>query len=277
MTSSADFPERYGPWALVTGASDGIGRAIARELAARGLHLVLVARRCEALEAVAQELGSGFGIQTRVVAADLSLPAERRRLESLVGGTPVGLVVAAAGFGTSGPFLEADPEAESGMLEVNCAAVLELCLHFAPRLQRRGGGGIILLSSLLAFQGVPGAAHYAATKAWVQTLAEGLRPEFRRHGIDLLCAAPGPVRSGFGARARMTLGFAAEADDVARDVVQALERRRFLVRPAMLSWLLEASLKPLPRFARTRILAKIMDGMTRRPPEAATVGPATRI
>jgi len=263
MNHSDTFRQRYGPWAVVTGASDGIGRAIARELAARGLDLVLVARRSEALATLGEELERDFQIQARPLAADLSQPAERRRMERELSTTPVGLLVAAAGFGTSGPLLDSRVADESAMLEVNCAAVLEQCHHFGGRMRDRGRGGLVLLSSLLAFQGVPRAAHYAATKAWVQTLAEGLVHELRPAGVDVLCAAPGPVRSGFASRAGMQMGLAVDPATVGRDVVRALERRRFLVRPGALSWLLEFSLKPLPRFIRVRILSQIMAGMTR--------------
>lgn len=147
------------------------------------------------------------------------------------------------------------------MLDLNCRAVLSLCLHFAPLLAERGRGGLVLMSSLVGFQGTPGAAHYAATKAYVQTLAEGLRSELRSSGVDVLASAPGPVHSGFAARADMQMGKALDAADVAVPTLNALGRRT-TVAPGGLSKLLTWSLAPLPRTARTRIMSGVMGGMT---------------
>lgn len=172
----ADTPlrRRYGPWAVVTGASDGIGRAFAHRLAAAGLDLVLVARRGDVLHALATELSRRFGVEVQVVAADLGQPGGVAEVVDRTRTLEVGLLVAAAGFGTSGAFLDADLERERDLLQVNCWAVLELAQVFGRRFAEQGRGGLVLMSSLLAFQGVPRAAHYAATKAYVQTLAEAL-------------------------------------------------------------------------------------------------------
>jgi len=147
------------------------------------------------------------------------------------------------------------------MLAVNCGAVLDLGLHFARRFARRRRGGLLLLSSVVAFQGTPRAAHYAATKAWVQTLAEGLCVELRPHGVDVLAAAPGPVNSGFADRAGMRMGRALRPEDIASEIVDALGRRN-TVRPGGLSKLLGWSLATLPRALRVQVLARVMAGMT---------------
>src|SRR5262249_37951030 len=124
------FAERYGPWAVVTGASDGIGRDFARRLAAAGMHVGLVARRPDVLEALAAELARVHGVSTRVLPLDLARPESAQALVSATADLDVGLLVAAAGFGTSGPFLELDPTRELEMLQVNCASVTALCHHF---------------------------------------------------------------------------------------------------------------------------------------------------
>jgi short-subunit dehydrogenase len=118
------------------------------------------------------------------------------------------------------------------------------------------------MSSLLAFQGVPRAANYAATKAFVQTFAEGLRLEMAPLGIQVLACAPGPIQSGFAERARMQMDFADKPTNVAQATLNALGRRG-TVRPGLLSKTLEASLAPLPRFARSQIMARVMAGMTK--------------
>ena len=121
----------------------------------------------------------------------------------------MGLFVASAGFGTSGPLLECDLNQELNMVDVNCRALLQLSVLFGRRFAARGRGGLVLLSSLVAFQGVPRSANYAATKSYVQTLAEGLHLELAARGVDVLASAPGPVLSGFGARSRMKMTWGA--------------------------------------------------------------------
>jgi len=256
----ADFVQRYGPWAVVTGASDGIGRECARQLAARGLNLVIVARREPTLQELARELIEDFGVEVRPVAADLAGAAGLARLDGAVRGLEVGLLVAAAGYGTSGDFIAADLAAELNMLEVNCAAVLQLTHRFAGDFVRRGRGGIVLFGSLVGFQGAPHAAHYAATKAYVQTLGEGLHVELAPRGVAVLVSAPGPVHSGFADRARMKMGAADTPATVARDTVAVLGRK-MTVTPGALGKFLTWSLMTAPRSLRTRLMGKIMGGM----------------
>jgi hypothetical protein len=253
---------RYGPWAVVTGASDGIGREFARSLAEAGIDLVLVARRGDVLAALAAELGRTHGTKTRVLALDLAQPGEVVELGHATSDLDIGLLVAAAGFGTSGRFVDAPLVEELAMLDVNCRAVAALAHEFGRRFVARGRGGLVLLSSLLAFQGVPRAANYAATKAYVQSLAEGLRLELAADGVDVIAAAPGPIHSGFAARAAMTMGKAATPAAVARGTLAALGRRG-TVRPGWLAKALEASLALLPRWGRARALGRVMRGMTR--------------
>lgn len=148
------------------------------------------------------------------------------------------------------------------MLEVNCFAVLEQSMVFARRFAKRGRGGIILMGSLLGSQGVPGAAHYAATKAYVQSLAEGLQRELAPANVDVLASAPGPVKSGFADRADMRMGMAETPTSVARASLKALGRRTTVV-PGRPGKFLSYSLLPLPRSLRVRIVAGVMENMTR--------------
>jgi len=239
------FLRRYGPRALVTGASSGIGREIAVQLADAGFDLVLVARRETLLRELAADLAGRHRVDIRV------LPL----------GTDIGLYVAAAGFGTSGPFLDAHLDQEREMLRLNCEAVLTTSLVFGRRMAERGRGGIVLMSSVVGFQGMPNAAHYAATKAYVQTLAEALHVELRPRGVDVLAAAPGPTDSGFADRADMRMGRALSTRTVAQGTLAALGRRPTAL-PGLLSRVLKDSLAPLPRRARVRIMGSVMAGMT---------------
>jgi short-subunit dehydrogenase len=252
---------RYGQWAIVTGASDGIGREFARELAREGMSLVLVARRGNVLEELAVELRGRHSVQCQVIELDLSDPETATQLDHSTAALDVGLVVAAAGFGTSGPLAEASLEAEINMVSVNCSSVLAMAWCFGRRFSARGRGGIVLMSSMLGFHGVPFAANYAATKAYVQSLAEGLRSELRPQGVDVIASAPGPIHSGFSVRANMIMSMSQGPEVVARGTLRALGRQT-TVRPGWLSKSLGWTLAMNPRWLRIQIIARIMKGMT---------------
>lgn len=252
---------RYGPWAIVTGASSGIGREMALKLAEAGLNLVLCARSQVTLEQMATDLTDGYGIKVQVVRLDLALATGVETLEAATRDLDIGLLVAAAGFGTSGLLLNSQLEQEIEMLHVNCRSLLELSWYFGRRFARRGRGGMVLMSSIVGFQGMPFAAHYAATKAYVQTLAEALSVELAPLGVDVVASAPGPTNSGFATRAGMKMGMALNPEDVVQPTLDALGRRT-TVLPGLLSKLLVYSLVPLPRSLRVRIMGVVMRGMT---------------
>jgi short-subunit dehydrogenase len=222
--------------------------------------LVLVARRATELENLAANLATETGVECRIVAADLANPDGLAAVLRAGEEREIGLLVAAAGFGTSGPFLASDARVEAEMLAVNCHAVQALSHHFGRRLAARGRGGIILFGSLVGYQGTPQAAHYAATKAYVQTLAEGLHVELAPRGVDVLSAAPGPVHTGFADRARMKMGLADRPAVVAAAIVAALGRR-MTVTPGPVGKLLTWSLRTAPRSLRVRIMGQIMGKM----------------
>ena len=251
---------KYGTWAIVTGASSGIGRAIANCLAEAGFHLILNARRITPLEAFSTSLQAKYKIQTKVVPADLSKKEGVATVIQAANQLEVGLLVANAGFGTSGLFLNSDIVQEVNMLEVNCKAVLKLSHHFGQEFAAQKRGGIILLSSIVAFQGVPNAAHYAATKAYIQTLGEALAIELKKHNVDVLNAAPGPVESGFGERAKMDINSPLKPEDVAVPILKALGRRTNVL-PGGFTKLLTYSLRTLPRWGKIRVMQQVMGGM----------------
>ncbi|MGJ3237914.1 MAG: SDR family NAD(P)-dependent oxidoreductase [Anaerolineae bacterium] len=256
-----NWVKKYGSWAVITGASDGIGKETAILLAEIGINLVLVARRRPMLEALSDHLTTHFNIQCQVVALDLS---SQDAIETLITETQdldIGLLVAAAGYGTSGSFIDLPIERETNMLDVNCRAVLTLSHHFGKRFAKQGRGGIVLFSSLVAFQGVPLSANYAATKAYIQSLVEGLHQELSPLGVDVLASAPGPIHSGFAVRANMQMGMALKADVVARETLRALGHKT-TVQPGLLSKVMIGSLSFLPRPLRVRVMGQIMGSMT---------------
>ena len=250
------------PWALVTGASDGIGRAVAKRLAAAGYNLVICARRIGMLRELEQDLTTGAPCEVRVVAADLATSEGIARLDDETSDIPISCVVLAAGFGTSGPFLDNEIATEMRMVDLNCRAVVNATHRFAGRMRdSQLRGSIVLFSSLVAFQGVPRAANYAATKGFVQVLAEGLMHELAPHDISVLAVAPGPVNSGFAGVAGMVMGKAATPEEVADGVLAKLGANA-TIRPGFLSKALEYSLFALPRRGRTAIMKQVMAGMT---------------
>lgn len=253
-------PQQYGPWAVITGASDGIGRAIAVRVAAEKINVVLAARGEAALLEPSEELARTSNVQTRLVAVDLGMPDGPATLMAAVDDLDVGLAVLAAGFGGAGSFADSSPAAEAEMVAVNVSAVAQLAQYFAHRMSDRRRGGIVLFGSLLGWQGVPGQANYAATKAYVQALGEGMHAELKPHGVDVLCVAPGPVHSGFADRAGMTMTSATTPDVVASKVWGALGRQTTVV-PGAQGKFLTTSLKTLPRPVRSAILGRVMESM----------------
>jgi uncharacterized protein len=254
--------DRYGPWAVVAGASDGIGRAFAEELARSGLNVLLAARRLDRLQELAERLATDTGVEARAVGVDLRRQEGVERLLQASRDLDVGLLVESAGFGTSGPFVRSDLREELDMIDVNCRALAALSHAFGGRFAAQGRGGLVLLSSLMAFQGVPRAATYAATKAFVQTFAEGLQVELAPHGVDVLAVAPGPVETGFAARANLVMSMAERPEKIARGSLAALGRRP-IVRPGRIAKLLELALSPLPRRARVGVMGKVVNDMTK--------------
>jgi len=258
-----------GPWALVTGASDGIGAATARALAEAGFDLVVVARRNDRLTALAEEIAAVHRVRAVPIAADLGRRAGagvffRALDEEGIAQADIGVAVLAAGFGSTGALADADIGTERDMLDVNCGAVLEMSHALARSMRARGAGQLVLFGSVVGFQGNAFTANYSATKAYVQSLAEGLAAEMRPDGVHVLCVAPGPVASGFAARAGMTMGQAGTPEEVARAITAALGRSG-TIRPGFLSKLLGYNLALTPRPLRVRIMSRIMRGMAAPP------------
>lgn len=262
MPKRQRFLSRYGPWAVVTGASSGIGRACAVELARRGLNVVLSGRDATRLDAVAGEIAA-FGLGSQIVVLDMGDDGATARLNDATTERDVGLLVAAAGYGDTGSFLDGDPAVLADMMRVNGEAVLLQSLAFGRRFAARGRGGLVLFGSLVGRQGTPFTAAYAATKGYVQLLGEGLRPELKSAGVDVVVSAPGPVRTGFGDRARLRVTDADMPDIVAVETLNALGRRT-VTTPGPNARRLTGLLGLSPRAIRSRILGGVMRGVAVR-------------
>ena len=239
------FVEQFGPWALVTGASSGIGEAFARRLAEIGMSLVLVARREDRLRRLAEELQSKHSVSTRVVPVDLSRPDFLPTIERATNDLQVGLLVNNAGFANTGKFLDNDLASELALLHVNSRATLILAHHFGGSMRKRGRGGMIFVASTVAFAGVPVWSTYAASKAHDLVFAEGLAQELRQDGVSVLAVCPGPVQTDFwfsGARPFFLL-----KPDAVVDVALKKLGRRTTVVAGRTNALIAFSTRLLPR------------------------------
>lgn len=189
------FADKYGPWALVTGASGGIGTEFTRQLAVHGLNLVITARKEERLAPLAEELRKQHGIEVRIVAADLAGEDYISVLDKATADLEIGLVVNNAGMVHHGDFVENDAEAEKRLARVNMIAPLAIARHFGAALAQRGRGGILFVSSSIAYGPAPYLANYAASKSYLLTLGESRSYEFKQHGVDVTVLSPGPTRT----------------------------------------------------------------------------------
>jgi uncharacterized protein len=252
---------KYGDWAVITGASSGIGLELATQLAEAGFNLVITSRQLSKLQAIESKLKSFANIEIQVVASDVSETKGIEKIIQATQGLNVGLLIVSAGYGTSGNFIDGSLHSEINMLKVNCEALLSLTHYYSQQFVQQKRGGIILMSSMVAFQGTPFAANYAATKAYVQTLAEALAVELKPKGVDVLAAAPGPVESGFSQRANMKMSMSLTPSQIGVPILKALGRNT-VVLPGLLTKILVYSLRTVPRWGKVKIMAKVMGGMT---------------
>ena len=249
-------------WALVTGASAGIGRAIAVELAASGTHLVLVARRRNRLAELATLLAQKHNIRTKVLAIDLEKPEAPDEIFAFTQekGIPIELLVNNAGFGAYGEFRKIEMRRQLAMVQVNASAVVHLThLYLQPMIERQSGD-VLILSSVAAFQAVPYFSVYAATKAFDLLFAEGLAEETASYGINVCALCPGSTESEFADVAKSPKrAFRREqtVEEVAHKGLRALEQGRSSVISGLRNYFATQSERLAPRRTVTRTVAKM--------------------
>ncbi len=228
--------EFQGKWALVTGASAGIGAALARELAGRGAKLILTARRRDRLEALAGEL-TGKGTEVRIVTADLMDPAAPQAIFDATEGSgiAVDVLVNNAGLGQYGYMHSSNAEQELGQIRVNCEAAVALARLFVPEMVARRKGWVLMLASTASFQPVPFLTTYAATKAFDRFFSLGLAEEVAPFGVKVTALCPGPTESEFfevAGASRFRTGNIQSAEEVARLGIDALARGKRTILPS---------------------------------------------
>lgn len=269
------FRDRYGPWAVVTGASAGIGREFAAQCAQRGLNVVLVARREAPLRELASQLERQHGVSTRVIAADLTQVDQLMRLGDQTADLDVGLLINNAGTGAYGPMLDNDLAFEVAVTDLNVRAPLVLSHVLGRRMRSRGRGGVVIVSSMVGLLGVTHFANYAATKAYGLTLAEGLRAELGST-VDVHAVLPGFTESeymeGFDISA-LPLPLAA-ASALVKGSLDGLGGRRGIVVPGWINAFAVKMMMWMPRWLNTRMFGAMVQRMKPKPGCKGTTIPA---
>ena len=254
--------ERYGDWALVTGASAGIGAEFARAFARDGLSVVLTARREDKLRELASELEKNHHVATRVVAVDLADPDGSARIADAVADLEIAVLVNNAGFGAAGRFSKLDPSRLREMVQLNCLAPVLLTHRLLPGMLARGRGAIIITGSVAGRQGLPLHGVYSATKAFDLLFGESLAVEVEDQGVDVLVLEPGPTETEFQAVANETPHAGEAAADVVEVALDALGRKHNVVS-GWFNWLRStAAGRVAPRRLVTSAAEEIMAAQT---------------
>lgn len=254
-----DLRNAYGRFAVVTGASSGIGAEFARQLAAAGVGVVLVARRKDQLDALAAELSRVHDVPTRIVALDLLAEGAVDELRRRVGDLDVGIVVANAGISTTGAMLDHELAEELDVLTLDGAVPLQLAHRFGQEFRQRRRGAIILVSSTIACSPVPYLANYAAVKAYILSLGKALNYELRKDGVDVLVVSPGPTQTPGHRQAGIDVGGVSPMAP-ARVVTPALRnlgRRAHVIPGAMNNVLDFVTHHLMPRWLSVRFYGRL--------------------
>lgn len=265
------WADRYGPWAIVTGASSGLGEAFAHELAARGVHPLLIARREDELARVADEVQRRYGIACEWLALDL---ADRDAITRVVDATAskhVGLVIGNAAFNPPGAFTDLDRASVERVLDVNVRANVLLAAEFVPPMVAARSGGLLLIASVEGYFGMPYSTSYAASKAFVLSFAEGLWAELRPSGVDVLALVPGPIDTPLF-RSRQVRAPALSPQRTAQRALAHLDRGPSFVPGHWDRWLWRG-LRALPRRTGVRLMGRAMRRMVDRLRRTGTLHP----
>jgi hypothetical protein len=253
--------EWQGKWALVTGASAGIGVALAEELAAAGTKLVLTARRKDRLDELAQRLASNYKVQTEVYTADLADSSAPEKIFAFTKekGVEIDLLINNAGFGQYGEFTTVETKRLLEMVQVNCSTVVHLTRLYLPDMVKRKRGDVLILASTASFQAVPYISTYAATKAFDLLFAEGLAEEMKPYGIRVCALCPGSTESEFHVVAgqQKSQRKSETAQKVARTGLQALAAGKSYVISGLGNYLGAHSQRLVPRRLVTKTAAGI--------------------
>lgn len=271
MTKVQSMANRYGPWALVLGASEGVGSAFVEILAAQGLNVVLVSRRQPVLDDVALKVREHHGVETRVIAMDLSRPDAMQTLTANLVDLEIGFLVNCAGGDTDyGDFLDRDIAGEEAMLFRNCTLLMRVCHHFGGQMAKRGRGAIVNMSSGAALAGSPGLATYAGTKAFDLLFSESLWAELKPKGVDVICVMLADTDTPTLRRQMLQRGKIASLDEAPQGATPA-----HVVAEEALTYLGEGPTRIISR--KLRIGSRIMGALGRNSAVAMMTAAAKKI
>jgi uncharacterized protein len=254
--------KRFGPWALITGASSGIGREFAVQIAASHINVVLVARRQALLDTLGTELARDFGVKHRVVVADLSDEGFMAGLADATRDLDIGLVISNAGTGNPGRFIDKEREELAMTLRLSALAHAELALHFGRKLAARGTGGLLFVGAMGADTGLPFMAHDAGAKAYVQSLGLALHEEFKPRGVYVTVLPPGmtdtPVLTRFGLDLKTMPIKAMKVDQAVAEGLNALAVNKAIIIPGRMNRIMGAI---LPASVTRHMMMKMFEKM----------------
>lgn len=251
--------KKYGPWAIITGASSGIGEEFSRQLAALGFNLVLVARRKERLESISAELTSLYKVETQVVALDLAQNDFINSLDTAIGHKEIGLLINNAGFALTGNFLDHEVEQEISLLHLNCRAPVLLAHFFGKKMAQRKQGGIINVASAAAFLPMPMWTNYSSSKSYLLHFSEGLAWELKSSGVDVMALCPGSTQTEFSAVAGVKKS-GMQVSTVVQSAIQSLGKKTIVV-PSFFNFFVTLLVRLLPRSWTTQIGASAVQKM----------------
>ena len=256
---------KYGPWALITGGTSGIGKAFAEQLAEKGLNLVLVARRQQLLDKISKEISEKHSVEVLGLKADLSDPASIEFVKEATEKLEIGLFIPNAAVENHGEFVDGNMAREMQLVQLNSVTPMQLAHHYGNKMKSRGKGGIIFLATTIGYGGTPFFSHYAASKAYVLSLGEGLHYELKKYGVDVTVLSPGgtdtPMAENIGMDMKNSPMPMMTPEDTARVGLKALGSRPSVIPGVQNNMMAFLGKHIMTRKANVAMFGKMMEKM----------------
>jgi short-subunit dehydrogenase len=255
--------KQFGPWAVITGASSGIGKEFARQIAASGINLVLVARREDLLKEAGVEFNKRYGVEYRVVVLDLSREDFIGQLASATDDLDIGLVISNAGTGSPGRFLTNDRDKMASLLRLNTLAHMDVAHHFGKKITTRRRGGFLFVGAMGAEKGIPYMANDSGAKSYVHSFAGSMHAEWKSLGVNVTVVAPGftdtPVLTKFGLSPEILPMKPMTVEACVSEGLEALQKNRSMIVPGRMNRMMNALVPdPITRIMMEKILRKTL-------------------
>jgi len=255
--SFTDKADKYGRYALITGASSGIGKEFAYQLAEKKINLILTARRKDRLLAIAKDIKNKYSVDVRIAISDLSKENFIEPIRKAASGLEVGLLINNAGYGLTGPFFKNERTRERDMIHVNCLAPTVLAHEFGLPMIKRNRGGIIFVSSILGHFSTPFMSNYSATKAYNLMIGEALWYELKPSGVDVLVVAPGTTETEFASVSNMRAISAMPPSSVVKCALKNIGKKPVCI-PGIKNCMIVSLIKIIPRKLKIILLGHSM-------------------